>query len=109
MLASLYADANLAVSATLSLGSPAVEHTIAAIDRTDGVAVELGGVEVETVRPAAAVRAVDLDGLGILPGDLDGGTITLNGVEWRIAAVQPSPLPQGEGAGECLLLLEAVA
>lgn len=107
-LAVIYADPNLGTAAVLTVGSPAGAYPIAALDLTEGVRVDLGGVGVDTLMPAAAVRNVLLAEAGLAADDLDGATLTLGGADWRIAAVRPKPNPEGEAAGETLLFLEAI-
>lgn len=106
MLATIYADPNMALAATLTLAT-LVEHPLTVIDKTAGVEVDLGGVGMLTVRPGACVRAAELAERGIAADDLDDATLTLGGADWRIAATQPRPSPGGIGEGEYLLVLEA--
>lgn len=106
MLGTLFADPNLSASAVLSLDRG--EFTIQAIDETDGVVVSVDGMGVETIAPAASVRATDLRDLGLAPGDLDGGTLVLNGTDWRIVSVRPRPSPSGEPGGTYRLTLEQI-
>jgi len=106
MLDRIYADPNFAVSATVTLGSPAETLTLAVIDQTRGVALDLDGVGVNTIVPAAAVQASALADAGVSAADLDDATLALAGFDWRVVAVRPIPGPDGEAAGEYLLLLE---
>lgn len=91
------------VPAVLSLDAGTFDVT--AIDRTTGAALA-GPVMVETVRPHAVLLRGDLDDQGILLGQLDGGTVALNGKTWRIMGHQSRPSPNGEAEGEVALMLE---
>lgn len=82
------------------------------LDKSAGVVVSGGdgaaaaGYEIDAVRPAAIVRAVELSASGIVAGDdLDGAALTMNGRTWRIEAHMPKPSPLGEGDGEILMIL----
>lgn len=93
------------VAATLDIdtGSP---HSITAIDHTSGVEVgSASGADVQTVRPVAAVRVSELDGLGLTREMLRNGTIALNGKTWVIHSTLPKPAPEGDG--EMWLILKA--
>lgn len=81
---------------------------ITALDKTAGVALPSGngGIEIETVRPAAVVIAGDLADLGVTLDQLDRGTITLNGQAWQILSHRPMPSPAGAADGEVYLILE---
>lgn len=88
------ADAVLTVSA--------VDYTISAIDRSNGVAA-LGLVE--TLRPQATILAADLIALGLTADALDGAGLNVSGRDWTVSAHEPLPSPRGEDDGELLLLL----
>ena len=75
------------------------------IDMTAGVSLP-GPIDIQTVRPAALVLAGELDDRGILPSQLDGGSLALNGKSWKIIAHQMKPSPNGDLDGEIALLLE---
>jgi hypothetical protein len=95
----------LAVDATLYMGGLIGNKTFAMIDRTAGITLNQA-VDVQTVLPAATVRAPDIIAAGIAIGDLDGKILTLNGKDWRISGVHPNPSPNGEDDGEYYLILE---
>lgn len=79
---------------------------ISAIDKTSGVQVASArDVEVQSVKPAAVIRASELAAAGWAVADLDGTTLALNGKTWTIEAHRMQPGPDGEAAGEILLLL----
>ncbi len=81
-------------------------HTISAIDRSAGVAVgDPNGVELDTIKPAAVIRATDLAGAGLVTLDLDGAALTMNGKTWRVESWRALPGPAGEGTGEIMLFL----
>lgn len=91
------------VPATLTVDT--VPFEITALDMTAGVGLS-GPVEVETVRPSARIRAVDLADLGLVVGQLDDAAIELNGKSWTIIAHRMLPSPSGEADGEVALMLE---
>jgi hypothetical protein len=96
----------LGVAAVLHMGDPLGDVPITAIDKTAGLALNQA-VDVQTVLPAATVRAPDLAAAGIALEDLDGKILTLNGKDWRVASLHPKPSPNGEGDGEIYLILDA--
>jgi hypothetical protein len=102
----LYASP-LAVDAVLTVDCGEVPIELRAIDKTAGIVTGGGGgrfnAEVETISPAAAVRAGDL--ADIDPADLHGAELMLNGKTWRVENSKPLPAPTGEIAGEILLIL----
>ena len=80
--------------------------TLQVIDRTSGVEVTEGsGIDVKTIRPAAVLRMRELAELGLMPTDLDGAALDLNGKLWRVKATMPKPAPTGEADGELYLFL----
>lgn len=95
----------LGVSATITLADSGDTVSATVIDKTGGITVQerQGGVAVDTLRPAAAVRVSDLDGAST--ADLNGSDITFNGGTWRIESHIPRPSPIGEGGGEIYLVL----
>jgi hypothetical protein len=96
------------VDAQMEIGSAIYELRV--IDRTVGVAIERvdgGDGVIQSVRPAAAVRAAELANHGIAPETLRGGTLTINGRDWIVHAVQMQPTHRGERDGEVLMFLEA--
>jgi hypothetical protein len=103
--ASLYAEFGDPALAVLELGAGTFED-LRAIDRTAGVTLG-GAVEVETERPEASVIARDLSERGILPSQLDGGSITLNGRSWTIESHRVESTTGGPSDGEVILILEA--
>lgn len=91
--------------ATITPVTSASAATLTVIDRTSGIAVMLRGAEVETVHPAAIVRAVALAEAGLTRADLRRASLVMNGTTYRIDATQPRPTPAGEADGELLLIL----
>lgn len=75
------------------------------IDKTAGVALGDQPVQVESLEPAAAVRAAELSTRGIDPTDLDGAFIEFNGFRWTIKGRHNRPVPSGARDGELLLIL----
>lgn len=93
----------LGVAAELTIGSAdPVDLTV--IDKTAGVNVG-DQVEVQTIRPVAAVREAELDEHEIAAEDLRGGSISFNGGSWQVHSFQRKPVP--EGPGEIWLILKA--
>ena len=104
----LYAPVHegFAVTALLTPGSCVDPVTIEAIDRTSGIAVSLSGdSEVQTILPAAAVRMTQITALGLIPDELDKGTLEFNGKIWTIDSHMLDPSPEGDLKGEVLLIL----
>lgn len=97
--------ARLGVSATLTPLEPGLSVSLTVIDKTAGIAIDLGDTSLQTVKPAAAVRMVELSENDLEPADVDGGTITFNGKTWTIKGFMPKPSPNGEADGEVLLFL----
>lgn len=94
----------LGVPATFVSGSTYDHAALTVIDKISGViAFQVG--EVQTVRPACAVRATELASRGVAVTDLDGSYITVNAKEWRIESHIAKPSPTGEAQGEYYLLL----
>ncbi len=84
-----------------------VYPNVRAIDKTSGVTLT-GPIELETTRPMAAFMAADLVALGfeIGNGDIDQGSIIMNGKNWNITSTKPMPSPQGYNDGELYAFLE---
>jgi len=104
----LYASP-LAVDAELVIACGDVPQGVRAIDKTVPQVNGFQGVDVATIGPSANVRASELAEKGIDPNDADGGTLTLNGKDWKIIDHQPIPAPTGERAGEIRLNLSEIA
>jgi hypothetical protein len=90
------------VPARISYGEDAFLDLVA-IDRTRGVEVEDLNVGIISVRPVAAVRAAALVGIDL--ADIEEGTITLNGVPWRIKSAMERQTPFGAADGQVWLIL----
>lgn len=97
----------LGVPATITPGSTAEPADVTVIDKTAGLVVPGSGIALETIKPGAVVRMVELAANGIARIDLEGGAITFNGATWKILGTLPRPSPKGEADGELLLILEA--
>lgn len=98
----------LGVSATLTLTSTSAEPlTIRVIDKSAGV--EVGDQpQVQTLRPAAAVRMYELTAKGVTQDDLEGALLEFSGGTWLIESFLPKPNPKtGEAGGELYLLIVA--
>lgn len=90
------------VPATITYGADQTLELVA-IDKTRGVEIEDQNVGIISVRPVAAVRAASLAGIDL--ADIEEGTITLNGVPWRIKAVMERQTPFGAADGQIWLIL----
>lgn|SRR5574341_251499 len=97
--------ATVGVPATLALQTGDGSYSITVIDRTKGIELPHGRMEVQTVVPAAKLRMTELTGRGLAIDDLDGSRLTFNGKTWTIRSFIPAPTPQGEAAGELWLIL----
>lgn len=98
----------LGVSATLSVTSTGSDPiTIRVIDKSAGV--ETGDQpQVQTLRPAAAVRRYELEAKGVTLEDLEGALLEFSGGTWIIESYLPKPNPKaGEAGGELYLLITA--
>jgi len=82
-----------------------IELTV--IDKTAGIEIAEGSIDLQTVKPAAAIRMVDLAALNKQPKDLIDASLDLNGSSWQVSSYLPKPSPNGEADGELYLLLEA--
>jgi hypothetical protein len=106
LLDPIYAELGVEAALKSAPGEPIA--TITALDLTAGIVLDLGGISMGAITPAAAVRVAELAEHGIDAAALKDGTITLNGATWKIKAPHPKPSPAGEAAGEVYLLLEEV-
>jgi hypothetical protein len=95
--------AEFGVEAELSNGT--LSDTISAIDKTEGIDIEAGGLSLPTIKPAACVRMAELTAKGFTPSSLHDGSIVLNGNAWTIDNTKPKPGPNGKGSGELYLIL----
>ena len=77
---------------------------VSVIERTTSADAS-ANFELGTLRPGVFVRRRELDGLGIAPPELEGGTLAFGGRTWRIDAHAPRPGPDGEASGEILMHL----
>lgn len=81
-------------------------YAVNVIDKTSGIEVEQkGGTMLMTVRPAAFVRACDLQALGLKASDLDDAELTMNDRQWTVKAVKPLPALRGTYDGQFALIL----
>lgn len=100
-----------------TLGTPAVfvprgsaqEYQITCIDKTAGVKLMSGGIDLQTEQPAATVMVSDLLAQGLIVEGLDGGTLTLNGGTWTVMTHKSRPTPFGEADGEVWMMLEGAS
>lgn len=108
-----YSIFGVAAVLTMDCGEPPM--TITAIDKTSGIIVggttdngsrAFGGsVDVQTILPAAVVRAAELADIDL--ANLEDASLELNGKTWTVKSYMLKPSPKGEGDGEVFLILEA--
>lgn len=90
------------VNATINYGADQTLE-LRAVDKTRGVEIEDQNVGIISTRPVAAVRAAALAGIDL--AEIEEGTITLNGVTWRIKTAMERPTPFGAADGQIWLIL----
>ncbi len=97
----------LRVPVTLTLAGTSAEVETYALDKTTGVELAMGGgPDVQTVKPAAVMRAADLTDLEIAFEDLPDATLEMTGSTWRVQSYVVRPSPNGESDGEVYLILQ---
>lgn len=93
---------------TLACGEPPV--TLTMIDETAGVVTGGSGgrfsAEVQTIAPAASVRAALLTEKGITVDSLPEASLKLSGKMWKVETYSFRASPQGEARGEVVLILK---
>lgn len=93
------------VPATVTLADTDVAIPLTMKDLTAGL--QIGGpLDLETMRPAASARAVDLVSAGLDVNLMDQAVVVINSVSWTINAWRQIPTPNGTGDGEVIFLLE---
>lgn len=97
---------NVLASTTTYILTDASTVDLQTIDKTSGVEVAEGTLEVQTVRPAAIIRMKELTDAGLVPEDLLDAVLSLNGVSWEVKSYYPKPSPNGEADGELYVLLQ---
>lgn len=95
----------LGVTAALTLADSTVIMGLTVIDKTAGVQLGDHDAQLDTLEPACCVRHATLTTLGLVPVDLEGGSIEFNGSRWKIKAYPKRPVPSGARKGELLLIL----
>ena len=103
LLAPIYASLG---TTTTYLLSDMSEIELVTIDKTTGIEVAEGTLDVQTIKPAATVRATDLVEIGITAADLQDAVLELGGREWEVSSYLFKPSPNGENDGEVWLLLQ---
>lgn len=94
----------LAVEATLTpTGGAAV--IIDAVDKTAGFDVNLGGVELPSIKPVAFVRMAELAAHNLTLEQIKDAALQLGANRWLIKATKQRPGPDGKGSGEAMLIL----
>lgn len=96
----------LGVAAVLTTpGTGGGDNSLKVVDKTAGIPVGVGGVEVSSIRPACDVRAVEFFAAGLARSDIKGASITFNGKTWDIEHHELRPAPTGEAEGEIRMFL----
>lgn len=93
------------VPAAITLASGTLLDGLTGLDKTSGVDVGGGDVQIQTIVPAAIFRVRELREKGAVPADLPKASLIMNGFEWRVNSYRLKPSPKGEHDGEVLLLL----
>lgn len=100
-----YSTSHFAVEATLTpSGGSAVDLIV--VDRTKGAEVSQSA-ELNTIRPAADVRASAFLATGLTRDQLRRAVLSMNGKTWRVDDFEAVASPHGEDAGELRLILTA--
>ncbi len=76
------------------------------LDKTSGLEITEGQVDVQTVRPAAVLRMADLASIEVAPDDLMDAVADINGASWKVKSYYPRSSPNGVNDGELFLILE---
>lgn len=83
---------------------------LTALDKTSGV--DIGAVPgqrdrpvVQTIKPAAVLRMVELIAASISLASLAGASLEMNEFAWRVVSYRLRPSPKGENDGEVFLIL----
>ena len=105
LLAPIYTALGQVIAITLT---DQTQINVVAIDKTAGIEVAEGSLDVMTVKPAAVVRADDLAELGYAPGDLRDAQFAMNGKNWEVQNWLARPSPAGEIDGEVYLVLQEI-
>lgn len=95
----------LGVPGILHMGGLLGDVPVTVIDKTAGLTLQQA-VDVQTVRPAAAVRAAELVARGVNLDKVTDKILTFNGGDWQIVGLHPNPSPNGEADGQIWLILD---
>lgn len=93
------------VPAALLLANGTLLDSLTALDKTAGIDVGGGDVQVQTIAPAAVLRVAELTARGVALDDLIKAKLLMNGNEWRVNSHRPKPSPKGQRDGEVYLIL----
>lgn len=100
----LYAALGVPAVVTLSESGGDVDVTV--IDKTAGVQLGEGDVQVDTLTPACCIRASEWAAQGQTVLDFEDAKVTFNGSRWDIKGFPKRPTPAGGSSrGEILLIL----
>lgn len=95
----------MGVDARLHPSTGKASAVLRVLDKTRGASVAFQMLSVETLGPAARVRAKELAEQSLEMTDLDEARLDMNGTTWRVESCRPLPTPGGEADGEVLMLL----
>ncbi len=93
------------VDGIIESSSGRADQTLTVLDKTAAKDISYNVITLETIGPAACLRAVELAAKGLARSDLDEALLTMNGRAWRIKSAKARPSPGGEQDGEYILAL----
>ncbi len=93
------------VNGVIESSSGKADQTLTVLDKTAAKDIPYNVITLETIGPAACLRAVELAAKGLVRSDLDEALLTMNGRAWRIKSAKARPSPGGESDGEYILSL----
>lgn len=101
----IYSVQGVSASLTLAGASSSIDG-LTILDKTAGVDVGDGDVNVQTILPAAVLRVVELTENGVSVDQLPKAIVEFNNSRWRVKSYRPKPTLKGERDGEVYLFLE---
>jgi hypothetical protein len=93
------------VPAALLLADGRTIDGLTVLDKTAGIDVGGGDVQVQTIAPAACVRVGELTDKGVALDDLIRARLLMSGNEWKVTTHRAKPSATGERNGEVFLVL----
>jgi hypothetical protein len=105
LLDPIYNTVGVPAVLTLFDGQEFTDLTV--LDKSAGVDNGDGGVTVQTMVPAAVIRASELVANSIERTQLQNAVLEMNSTTWTVTSFKPKPSPKGELDGEVILFLKA--